>query len=163
MKNWMTKKNITIFFAICASLFAALQPQWVRTLCYENNLSCVSFRMFLLPFVWGCFPISIALYFLRDEIFRSWIKFIAWWLPLGSLLLVIGLNTSNGFVGPLFPAQFFAFTIISMSGFLFILKSLELRRADQGNPLAWWIKWPSFVAAFALSVIFSAYSYGLIW
>lgn len=162
MKKLLTKKNIVIVFGISALLLAILHPQWVRTLCYDNDLPCVSIWMFLLPFVWGCLPASVIVYFLRDEIFYSWLKFIAWWLPLGSLMAFIT-SDDSGIIGNLFSSQFFAFTIISMSGCVFALKSWELHRTDLGNPLAWWIKWPSLVIAFILSIILSAYIYGLFW
>lgn len=164
MKNWLTKKNIAIIFGVSALLLAILQMQWVRTLCYDNDLSCVSIRMFLLPLAWGCFPASVVSCFLRDEIFRSWLKFIAWWLPIGSILSFIDSQSSGGWINiSLFPTQFFAFTILAMSGFLFGLKSWELHREDQGNPLAWWVKWSSLVVAFIISVVLSAYTYGLFW
>ncbi len=163
MKNLVTKKNIPIIFGVCAVLLAVLNFQWIRTFCYDNDLSCVSFRALLLPLVLGGLPISIVSYFLRDEIFQSWIKFIAWWVPVGSLLSIVALNSSGGFIGNFFPSQVFAFTIIAMSASLFAIKTWELRRASQGNPIKWWIKLPSFVATFTLSLALSYYAYGLFW
>lgn len=106
----------------------------------------------------------IVLYFLRDEIFRSWVRFNSVWVPLSVILIVLSHPYDN------FPfpssdgiSRILGWITVMMSLSIFVLKSWELRRKDQGNPLAWWIKWPSLVAAFALSTILSAYIYGLIW
>jgi hypothetical protein len=162
MKNLVTKKNIIIALGVSAVLLAVLQMQWIRTFCYDNDLSCVSLRGLLLPLAWGCFPISIAFYFLRDEIFRSWLKFIAWWLPVGTLLVFAESGGRGSILGvSLFPAQLFALTIVIESLLLFTIKMWELRRADQGNLIAWWVKWSSHITSFVLSVALSYYIYGL--
>jgi hypothetical protein len=153
MKNWFTKKNLAIF-ALTLSLIG-----WGA-----NKLGYIKYSPAhaIIDPALAVLAILLLLYFLREEIFRSWLKFVAWWIPVGSLLVFTGLG-SSGIPGNLFPAQFFAFTIISMSGCLFALKSWELHRIDKGNPPARWVKWPSFLVAFVLSVVLSFYLYGLIW
>lgn len=106
----------------------------------------------------------IVLYFLRDEIFRSWVRFILVWAPLSVILTVL----SHPYDNFPFPAsdgisKILGFIAVTMSLSIFTLKSWELRRKDQGNPLACWVKWPSLLVAFVLSVVLSFYLYGLIW
>ena len=162
MKNLVTKKNITLFALASFILSVAIRYFVANDYCDPYWDACLRFVDILMPFYVVSIPMFV-LFFLRDEIFRSWLKFIAWWLPLGSLLSIIASGNSSGFIGNLFPTQFFTFTIVVMSIFLFVIKTWELRRADRGNPLAWWVEWTSLVAAFVLSVILSYYIYGLFW
>ncbi len=153
MKNLVTKRNITIFAIILILGAWGADKLWYVS--YNSMHAVIDPVLALLAAL-------SPLYFLRDEIFRSWLKFIAWWLPFGSLLVYVGLGLS-GIPGNPFPAQIFAFTIVAMSLFLFAIKTWELRRAEQENPLTWWVKWPVFVVVFVLSVVLSAYIYGLFW
>ncbi len=163
MDKWLTKKNILLFFGLWFVAFLLLDPQWVRDYCYGNRLPCVSVRKFLLPFVWGGFPLSLLLLFLRDELFRSWLRFLAWWLPVG-YFLSYSLGYSAGYISfELFNTRLMSFVILSFSPLLFAIKIWELRRIEAGNPIALWLKWASFVFAFALSIVLSGYIYGLIW
>lgn len=106
----------------------------------------------------------IVLYFLRDEIFHSWARFILVWAPLSVILTVLnGPYSSIVSPGSEGAARILAGITVMMSLSIFVLKSWDLRRADKGNPLAWWIKWISLVFAFAFSLAISVYVYGLIW
>ncbi len=150
MKNWLTKKNIVI----CA--LTLILVGWGA-----NELRYIKYSPahIIIDPLSALLVSLVPLYFLRDEIFRSWLKFIAWWLPLGSVLSIVALNSSGGFIGNLFPAQFFAFSIIFMSLFLFAIKTLELHRTDGGMPMQWWVKWPTLILAFAMSLVLSRYAY----
>lgn len=148
---------------ICSLMLVFLEPQGVRDYCYTNDLSCVSVRNFLLPLAWGSFPIAILILFLRDELFRSWLRFLAWWLPLG-YLLSYGLGYSTGYMSfDLWNTRLTSFVILSFSTLLFMVKTWELRRQEAGTPMAQWLIWVSLTLAFIFSVVLSGYIYGLIW
>lgn len=107
---------------------------------------------------------AIVACFLRDKIFRSWVRFILVWAPLSFILIVLS-GPYSDIIGPGSGgvSKILAGITVMVSFLIFFLKSWELYRIDKGNPLAWWIKWPSLVTAFVLSGVLSVYIYGLFW
>ena len=57
---------------------------------YESicNDWCADFFWFLVPVVF-IFPFSVVTYFLKDQIFHSWIKFTYYWIPISMFLVLI--------------------------------------------------------------------------
>jgi hypothetical protein len=84
--------------------------------------------------VWGIsfsvFVISVILLFVRDEIFKSWLIFSAWFLPLSVALIILSPEYSYDIITPfdkklttMWMSSIFA--IISL--ILIIYKSIKLR------------------------------------
>jgi len=162
MQKWVTKNNVVVFLGLCSLALIFLEPQSMRDYCYNNNLPCVFMRNFLLPLAWGSFPVALLLLFLRDELFRSWLRFLAWWLPVG-YILSYGFGYSTGYISiELWNTRLTSFVILSFSLLLFIIKTWELRRQEAGTPIAPWLVWTILVLAFAASLV-PGYIYGLIW
>ncbi len=169
MKNWLTKKNMLVF-ALVSFLLAQLVPYVIQSSTCSSGVyhkwwwqPCMTIEDALFPLYILALPLT-ALYFLRDEIFRSWVRFILIWAPLSVILTML----SHPYDNFPFPASggisiILGWIMVTMSLAIFALKSWELHRVDQGNPLAWWVKWAGLVAAFILSVVLSVYTYGLIW
>ena len=153
MKNLVTKRNIAIF-----ALTAVLVGWGVNKFGYINYSTAHA----IIDPALALLAILFSLYFLRDEIFRSWLKFIAWWLPLGSLLWFVDSSGSGGWVDiQMIPRLLTTSTLVLMSFFLILIRNWELDRADGGVTVAWWIKWTMLIVAFTSSFL-SVYVYGLI-
>lgn len=61
-----------------------------------DSLDTIGPLIFLFPFV---FVFSLITYFLREEVFRSWLHFAYWWLPLSVVLIWWAAGTSGGGFG----------------------------------------------------------------
>jgi len=106
--------------------------------------------------------VALLLLFLRDELFRSWLRFLSWWLPVG-YILSYGVGISTGYISiELWNTRLTSLVILSFSLLLFIIKTWELRRQETGTPIAPWLVWTALVLAFAASLV-PSYIYGLIW
>lgn len=154
MKNLLTKKNIAVF-----ALVLVLIGWGANKLGYINYSPAHA----IIDPALAVLAVLSLLYFFRDEIFRSWLKFIVWWLPLGSLLLIIDSWGSGGWVDiRMIPRLLTVSTLVLMSIFLILIKNWELARTDNGAVVAWWIKWTALTLAFVASFL-AIYIYGLIW
>ncbi len=76
--------------------------------------------------------LSIILYFLREEVFRSWARFAKWYLSASVVLLVLGSNQHGGYIsGGLNDREsmtwFLAGLFFVISLFLIATKSWKLR------------------------------------
>lgn len=70
------------------------------------------------------FPVSLLFslttYFLKEQVFRAWVNFVKWWVPLQILLVLITPESSGGYFVSLIDKQFVAiilsgiFTILSL-------------------------------------------------
>lgn len=52
--------------------------------------------------VWGgsliIFVISVILFFVREEVFRSWKSFAYWWIPVSAFLILLAPSQSGGLI-----------------------------------------------------------------
>ncbi len=97
----MTKRNV-LFVGITA--FAAAALLWVLYAKFglsceyvnENGHTtryCGAIILSLLPLI-SLIPFSVILYFFRDEVFRAWLHFAYWWVP---ILVVVTYFSSINF------------------------------------------------------------------
>lgn len=89
---------------------------------WSNNYGsihyCVNIFWIIFPIIFA-FPFSLIVYFLREEIFRSWIKFTYIWVPLSMfLVLIIPGGGGNGAFPSLIDKQLVA---ILMSGLFSVI------------------------------------------
>ncbi len=86
-----------------------------KVLCKDIYTQIASF-LFLFPFV---FIFSAITYFLREEIFRLWLKFTYYWIPISIfLVLIIPGGGGNGAFPSLIDAELVS---ILMSGLYFMV------------------------------------------
>lgn len=78
-------------------------------------------------------PISFLLYFLREEVFRSWSRFARWYLSLAAIAILLSFGSHGGWgVGNIFSTELVTmwsaglFFLISV--FLIAIKSWKLRK-----------------------------------
>jgi hypothetical protein len=161
MQKWVTKNNV-FFFGITAFLCSKVVRYLVQNdYCGSFWNTCLMFEDMFLPLFVLTLPI-LVLFFLRDELFRSWLRFLAWWLPVG-YILSYGIGYSTGYISiELWNTRLTSFVILSFSLLLFVIKTWELRRQEAGTPIAPWLVWTTLVLAFAASLV-PGYIYGLIW
>lgn len=78
-------------------------------------------------------PTLILLYFLREEVFRSWFRFTKWYLSFAAIAIFLSLGSHGGWgVGNIFSTELVTmwsagfFFLISL--FLIVIKSWKLRK-----------------------------------
>ena len=136
--KWMTKKNMAIVWIaamLIAYFFEHLFGIWVFLGSYSD-----AYRAIYKSIVWFSFPLTFVifiLYFLRDEIFRSWSRFAKWWIlfhfSIMGFLIYIERVPSGGFGGfdipiiePISILLSGLFLVISI--ILVIIKYITLRK-----------------------------------
>ncbi len=93
MNNLLTKKNVFLMGLSGTVLF--LSPVIFDKIydCYQNSIFFCShsYQVFTTPFVVFIpfFIFSLITYSLREEVFRSWISFARWWVPLSAVFAII--------------------------------------------------------------------------
>lgn len=79
----------------------------------ENLVAATLVPIFLVP-------LSFLLILFRDEVFRSWLRFVYWWVPLSILFILLDTGGGGGFLFSFDQGEFAALLTIP----LFILISL---------------------------------------
>src|SRR3989344_1414861 len=97
----ITKKKVLIM-SLCGTLLFGVLIFLSTATCY-NSSWCASIRgtlssdtlaiVLLFP---PAFLLSLATYFLHEKVFRAWLHFASWWVPLSVFFILI---TSKGGVG----------------------------------------------------------------
>lgn len=90
----MTKKNILIissFLTVALFVIETNMRSINSILCSNSHYKCIDLvgdiwvaALIIIPVI----PFSIITYKMRDEIFRSWIRFSYWWIPLSFLTVL---------------------------------------------------------------------------
>lgn len=100
-------KNIVLLISFIFTVFffsMLFKSDVINNYCYLNghcgflvgilNSFILTFLSYISIFI---FPFSLATYFFKDKIFRSWIIFTCIWIPLSFLLIMLAPNTgANG-------------------------------------------------------------------
>lgn len=108
MENWITKKNV--FLASVGGSFATVLLTVINAQQYSKFCEfvdetghglnyCMGTAFVIFPLVW-ILPFSLVLYFFRDGVYKSWLAFARWWIPLSMLLLLITPGDGDGGVVP---------------------------------------------------------------
>lgn len=125
MEKYLTKRNVTGVSCSIAGVMLIVNYFGTYAMCNQDSgcahLLANSILVFypFLPFA----ALSLLTYKMRNEIFRSWINFAKWWVPITMLLILIIPGDSGGW-GISFPPLDGVFALYS-SGF-FLLISLIL-------------------------------------
>jgi hypothetical protein len=100
----MTKKNIVLFgvlvgtitfFLLVFSSEIGLCPKSIGTCSQNYDAHATNFFLFL-PILF----FSLITYKMRDEVFRAWLHFAYWWVPLSMFLTLITPDSHGGGFGP---------------------------------------------------------------
>lgn len=88
-------------------------------------------------FLGTIFIVSLILLFVREETFRSWVKFAKWYIPIAALLILLAAGTfSGGSYGPSYDLDAEGMSILTAALFLLIsiaiiaVKSWKLRKKE---------------------------------
>lgn len=96
MLKKLLDKNKNLFFSLAVTLSSlVLSYVLFRTKCFGNECGSTFIRGMLMPIFWFStlfLPILSFFLFFSSEIYRRWLKQIAWWYLL--LMLIAVLNTS---------------------------------------------------------------------
>lgn len=129
----LTKKRL-LYFTVIGFFFAVLLGYTSENLC--NSYTCeTAIDAVAVPlgfFTLSLIPISLLLFFLREEVFRAWWRFARWYLSVAILIVIVsgGGGVASG-LGSLWDQELAVwwtaglFLIISLT--LIIYKSLKLR------------------------------------
>src|SRR3989344_4320472 len=74
----------------------------------------------LLPII-PLFLLSIIIYKMRDEVYRAWLRFAQWWIPLSMLLIFLAPEYTSDWMFPVVKG-----TVAFFSSILFLIISLLL-------------------------------------
>ncbi len=131
MKNWMTKQNVLIGSIVGSVLSGVIIFQENMHLCelidggYHRNCLFndwmqdeIGLPLFYMSL--GVFLISSILFFMRDEIFSTWLRFAMWWIPITIISILPAPSQSHdwmfhldkGFVSFLMSVLFLFISII---------------------------------------------------
>jgi len=131
----MTKKNTFLVSIGLVFLSLVINP-YVLGFCIENEKYCI-FRSYSHTIGEPLFIISLSLmvcslilFFMKDEVFKFWLKFAYIWIPLTSIFVIISPEYDSGLipiekesVSILFSVLFLLISII-----IIISKSISLRK-----------------------------------
>ena len=155
MKNLLTKTHITIFAALISLLALGLN---VGEFIDYDAAHTIADPALVILFV------SFLFFLLRDAIFYSWLRFLAWWIPLGYFIVFIFKSPVRAILRiEFFNAQLMSLVLLFMSLALIVIKTWEIQSAEQQNPVNSSLKIASYALSFIVSVAISFYIYGFFW
>ena len=105
-------------------------------LCGEHNYECEDRFEILFPILFLFFPtlfLSIITFFLRDEIFRAWLEFAYWWLPISVIIVSIFAKLSSGGGGWGIPNVLDAGSVSGMLSIIFFVMSIIIIIGESAN------------------------------
>ena len=100
----MTKKNIFVVSLVSVGIFTLLALAQTSDFCYRevwcnrywDEINAIGQILFL------SFPLllfSTITYFLREEVFRAWLHFTYWWIPVSFVFIYLARGWSGGGFG----------------------------------------------------------------
>jgi len=125
-KGYILLSEIVIFLVMFALVLAdknydSFCNGWNNN--YGTTHYCVNIFWIIAP-IFFAFPFSLITYFLREEIFRSWIRFTYIWVPVSMfLVLIIPGGAGNGAFPSLIDKESVS---ILMSGLYFIISLIMI-------------------------------------
>lgn len=132
----MTKKKVFWISLVGVAVFF-IAGYAIPLLCGEYSYICQDRLETFFPSLLLFFPVflfSLITYFVREEVFRAWLRFAYWWIPLSLVMIYLAAgNSGGGFGMPNILDQEFVALIFSglfalISLILISIKSFLLRR-----------------------------------
>lgn len=130
--NILTKRIVLVSSCLIAAIILIIDYLGTVSIC-SGESGCITtvatIGIIFLPAL-PLAVISILVYFLRDEVFQSWIRFALWWIPLSMLFTLVFQDQHGQLISSTKQmVSFFMavlFTAISLT--LIIYKSRQLRQ-----------------------------------
>ena len=131
----MKKKEILLGSWLVAIVLLLISKVGTFSLC-DGNYSCAhalaNILRSLIPLL-ALAPLSLIFYFLRDEVFKAWVKFALWWIPLSIVLSYLTPENNELFpTGPGVTAYILSALFVLISLIIVLVKSLSLRKQGGG-------------------------------
>ena len=129
----ITNRNVLTVSLVVSSLLLVVNYVGTYALCGGNAGTCVDVLynlVLLFEFFLPLFLLSLITYKLRDEIFRAWLIFAKWWVPLTIILVLLAPTTGYSLV-PIDKGRVSLFMnalFLILSLLLIAYKSYQLRR-----------------------------------
>ena len=137
MKNWPTKKKLLwVSLVLTVMGFLTTGLTMLKFWCGEGNYVCWdkfdffgNLTLIFLP----VFILSLITFWMREEVFRAWLRFAYWWIPLTILLVLMTKDRSGGFGIPDIVTResismIFSTLFLLISLILITYKSFSLRK-----------------------------------
>jgi len=145
MRKLFSKKNtLLVLFVVffCLVLFGYIAGRCVAMHACEGRGVNLFFYGILfsilkptLTILSGILPISLSFFFIRDQIFYSWLKFVKWYLPLSALIIFISPTHGHGFLPPLVTKElaslWLAGLFVVVSIVLIVYKYFSLPKSER--------------------------------
>lgn len=137
------KKKIVFWVSLFIAVISFfMSSKYIYIYCFSDGhcWKLWNFFKFIEPLLFLFLPIllfSIITYFLKDQVFKVWLRFIYWYLPFYVLvILLLSDRVSTGWsMGSIFNSEFFAITLsglfLIISLFLILYKIADI--ADKHN------------------------------
>ena len=131
--------GLSIFFLIAST-------RGVPFFCIEYDRECMkqydNIAVFFQIFI-PTISLSIITFFLRDEIFRAWLKFAYWWMPISIFFIFLSANAGGGggwgiptILDPEFVSFVFSSLFFIISLLIIITRSFSLRNQEKKEKLS---------------------------
>lgn len=157
-------KKLVLFFSVVAFIFSLALRQLVENnSCGKDWSTCVGIEN-LLPIFYILFIPAILSYLFKAEVYMSWLKLLAWYLPISVLL---GLPQGSSWGPSMFPESrsmvwILSINLVVFSLVLFVIRNIEIIKISENKKFKPWLKWIVYVATFALSTLLSVYIFGIL-
>ncbi len=138
----MTKKTVFIWSIIFFSVTSVVVFQSNIGFCENVNgysRNCL-FSNFFEKFIGesffdlslSLFIVSVIIFFVRNEVFKKWVRVMRWWFPISIVLLSIIPSRGHGFLPPLISKEevslFVGVLFVFSSFIIFIKESKRLQK-----------------------------------
>lgn len=126
---FLTKKRVFLISLVGVLVITALALLQKGDFCYNNpwcnklwdTINFIGYSSY--PFV-PLFLLSLISFFLREEVFRAWLRFTYWWLPVYIIAVYFVASNSSGGFG--IPNVFDQQTVSFIFSGLFLIISLVI-------------------------------------
>lgn len=140
----MNKTKLVVFWVSLGGVIVSflLSSRYIYTYCFSEGHCWKLWEIFnsLAPLLLILLPIlffSLITYPLDEKVFRLWLRFTYWYVPIYVFIILFFSDNSNGsfITGPMFDSEFFSitlsiiFSIISL--ILIISKNVNLKIKEQ--------------------------------
>ena len=119
----MTKLKVFLVSLIVLGIGLFLSSKNVYKYCFSEGHCWRFWEIFnsVEPYFFILIPIllfSTITYFIKEDVFKAWLKFTYYYIPIYVLVILLLSDNRGGGFGPIFDSEFFA---ASLSGFYIII------------------------------------------
>ena len=129
----LTKKKVLLISISLSLILLAIDQIGTYRLCSQDD-TCALYLATLVRTLLLVFPLallSLATYFLRDEIFFIWMRFARWFIPISIFLILISPNNKTDWMFPNDKGHvsfYLSILFLGISILIVLIKSLQVYR-----------------------------------